>query len=248
MKIIGVIPARYASTRFPGKPLADICGKPMIWWVYNQVVKSKKLDEVYVLTDDTRISETCEKIGMKYVMTSDNHPNHISRVKEGSDVIAADWYVCVNGDEPLIDFECIDRVIPDFEPPKEPVFYGAARTLEDAAKVIDPANLKLVLAGKRCLYMSRNPIPFPKGTLDFKYMKYVGIECFNKPALDLFNSLEMGKLEKVEDIDHIRFLENNVPLYFTLIDSESISVDTKKDLEYVRGIVEEKIKLGEIIV
>lgn len=248
MKIVAVIPARYSSSRFPGKPLADICGKPMIWWVYNQVVKSKKIDEVYVLTDDSRISDICEKYEMKYVITSDRHPNHISRVKEGADVIVSDWYVCINGDEPLIDCESIDKVIPEFAPPKEPVFYGAARTLEDAAKVIDPANLKLVLAGERCLYMSRNPIPFPKGTLNFNYIKYVGIECFNKSALDFFVTKEIGKLEKIEDIDHIRFLENNVPLYFTMIDSESISVDTKKDLEYVRGIVEGKIKSGENVV
>ena len=247
MKIIGVIPARYGSTRFPGKPLADICGKPMIWWVYNQVIKSTKLNEVYVLTDDDRIVDLCKKECIPYLLTRDNHPDHISRVQEASDMLEADCYVCVNGDEPLIQAEVIDKVIPESMDNDEPVFYGATRKFNDAPKVIDPANIKIVLNEKqRCVYMSRTAIPFPKGTLDFEYNKYVGIECFNKKALDFFVSVEMGKLEKIEDIDHIRFLENNVPLYFTEVDSESISVDTKKDLEYVRIQIKEKIKKGEL--
>ena len=247
MKIVGVIPARYASTRFPGKPLADICGKPMIWWVYNQVIKSKKLDEVYVLTDDNRIVELCKNENIPYLMTRDNHPDHISRVQEASDMLDADCYVCVNGDEPLIQAEIIDKVIPESLDKDKPVFYGATRKFNEAPKVIDPANIKIVLNEMhRCVYMSRAPIPFPKGTLDFEYNKYVGIECFNKAALDFFVSVPMGRLEKVEDIDHIRFLENNIPLYFTEVDSESISVDTKKDLEYVRKQINEKILKGEL--
>lgn len=247
MKIIGVIPARYKSSRFPGKPLADICGKPMIWWVYRQVICSHKISEAYVLTDDSRISSVCDELNIKYIMTSDDHPNHISRVYEASESICADWYVCVNGDEPLIEPTAIDAVIPDKVPQTEPVFYGAERVLCDAVKVIDPANIKLVLTKNgRCLYMSRNPIPFPKGTLEFSYHKYVGIECFNKASLNAFVQFPMGVLEKIEDIDHLRFIEHGVSLYFTNVDSESLSVDTPKDLEYVRKNIEEKIRKGEI--
>ena len=90
MKIVAVIPARYKSTRFPGKPLADICGKPMIWWVYNQVKKSKKINDIYVATDDERIAQVCRDFSMNYVMTSDNLPEHISRVHEVSRNIKAD--------------------------------------------------------------------------------------------------------------------------------------------------------------
>ncbi len=249
MKVTGVIPARYASTRFPGKPLADICGKPMIWWVYHRVIKSKKLDEVYVLTDDERIAAYCDGAGIRYMMTRNDHPNHINRVHEASLKIDADCIVCVNGDEPLIQAELIDHVIPDTIPQDKPYFMGATRRFSDAAEVVDPANIKLTLnRDNRCLYMSRSAVPFPKGTLDFTYFKYVGIECFNKKALDFFVSAEMGRLEKIEDIDHLRFLENDIALYYTEVDTESISVDTKKDLEFVREEVKKQIDSGVIVI
>lgn len=243
MKVIGVIPARYQSTRFPGKPLADICGKPMIWWVYQSAKVSKKLSEVYVLTDDERIVRQCEQDAIPCLMTKADHPNHISRVYEASCSIFADWYVCINGDEPLIEWKAIDSVIPDFMPSSYPEFHGAAREFDDAAKVIDPGNIKIALSNNgQAVYLSRAAIPFPKGTLDFKYIKYVGIECFNQLALEFFVRHSMGKLEGIEDIDHLRFLENGIPLYFKLVDSESLSVDTPKDLEYVRKVVSQKVK------
>lgn len=234
MNIVGVIPARYSSTRLPGKPLKDICGRPMIWWVYNQVIKSKKLSSVVCAIDDDRIKEACEKYNIPYVMTSPDHPNHISRIHEVSQHIDADYYVCVNGDEPMISYECIDEAIPE-KIVTEPTYYGACRKLTDAAETIDFANIKLVMnESGRCIYLSRAPIPYPRGSLDFNYWKYVGIECFNRAALDFFASTPMGKLEKVEDIDHLRFIENGIPMYFTEVMSESISVDTAKDLEFVR--------------
>lgn len=246
MKIIGIIPARYASTRFPGKPLADICGKPMIWWVYHQVCKTKGLDSVYIATDDKRISDVCEKYGMKYMMTSVDLPEHISRIHEVSEKIKADYYMCINGDEPLVDPKCIEAVIPD-KKHKEVFFGGAYRELSDPAETIDFANLKLVISNTgRCIYMSRTPVPYPKGTLFFKYKKYVGIECFNKEALDFFVNTPKGEIENVEDIDHLRFLENGKELHFNRVDSESISVDTPKDLEKVRVMMQKKIDNKEV--
>ena len=142
MRIVAVIPARYASTRLPGKPLADICGKPMIWWVYNQVKKVKEFSEIYVATDDKRIEEACKKYNMKVIMTRDNHPDHISRVQEVSEKVAADYYVCVNGDEPLIDDRCIKKILPKTIK-KEPYFCGARRKLTNPVETIDSANIKL---------------------------------------------------------------------------------------------------------
>lgn len=240
-KIIGVIPARYQSTRFPGKPLADICGKPMIWWVYQQVMKVPELSAVFVATDDDRIQKVCEEYGMQVVMTRNDHPDHIARIQEVSDKIKSDIYVCVNGDEPLIAPECISQAIKGALSQKSLFFSGAMRRLTDPAETIDPANIKIVMSTtERCLYISRTPVPFPKGTLLFNYHKYVGIECFSKESLDFFVSTPMGSVEKVEDIDHLRFLENYKELYFTLVDSESISVDTPKDLEKVRMIIESR--------
>lgn len=238
MKIIAIIPARFQSTRLPGKPLADICGKPMLWWVYHRVSQIKEFDSVFCAIDDERIKSACEEFGMKYVMTRNDHPEHISRIHEVSTMVDADYYVCINGDEPLISKECILPVLPS-EVCNEPYFGGAMRLLSDPAETIDFAKIKLVISEKtgRCLYMSRTPVPYPRGTLLFHYKKYVGVECFNKQALDFFVSTPMGDLERIEDIDHLRFLENGIDLHFTQVESESISVDTPKDLEKVRGII-----------
>lgn len=242
MRIVAVIPARYASTRMPGKPIVDICGKPMLWWVYDRVNKIEIFDEVICAIDDERIKKVCEENNMKYVMTRENHPNHISRVHEVSTKIVADYYMCINGDEPLITANCILPVVPT-EIHLEPYFGGAMRKLTNPAETIDFANIKLLISDTtgRCLYMSRTPAPYPRGTLNVTYKKYVGVECFNKKALDFFVNTEMGSLEKAEDIDHLRFLENGVELHFNYVESESISVDTIKDLEFVRKkITEEK--------
>ncbi len=237
MKIIGVIPARYGSTRFPGKPTVDIFGKPMLWWVYNRVNSIGVFDDVFCAIDDDRIKLLCEKYDMKYVMTKDNHPEHISRIHEVSTKVDADYYMCINGDEPLISKECILPVVPK-KYYSEPYFGGAMRILTDPAETIDFAKIKVVTSQNgRCLYMSRTPVPYPRGTLDVTYKKYVGVECFNKSALDFFVNTPMGSLEKAEDIDHLRFLENGVPLNFNFVQSESISVDTPKDLEKVKKII-----------
>ena len=234
-KIVAVIPARFQSSRFPGKPLADICGKPMLWWVYNKIKKMDVFSEVFCAIDDEKVQKVCDELGMKYVMTRPNHPDHISRIQEVSDLVEADYYICINGDEPLITEECILPVIPTAVH-TEPFFGGAMRNLTDPAEVIDPANIKIVISNTgKCMYMSRLPVPYPKGTLNVVYKKYVGVECFNKDALDFFVSTPVGAVEKVEDIDHLRFLENGIELNFSLVDSDSISVDTPKDLDFVRN-------------
>lgn len=248
MKIVAVIPARYASTRLQGKPLKDICGKPMIWWVHQQVKNIDVFDEVVCAIDDERIKEVCEQYDINYVMTKDNHPDHIARVHEVSTKVQADYYMCINGDEPLISKECILPVVPQ-KIYSEPYFGGAMRELTDPAETIDFAKIKLVVSEDtgKCLYMSRTPVPYPRGSLLFRYKKYVGVECFNKKALDFFVNTPMNDLEKVEDIDHLRFLANGVDLHFNYVESESISVDTPKDLEKVRMIISDKIKKGEIV-
>lgn len=246
MKIVGIIPARYESTRFPGKPLADICGKPMLWWVYNKIKSISVFSDVFCAIDDNRIKDVCDEYGMKYVMTKNNHPNHISRIQEVSDMVDSDYYICINGDEPLITEDCILPVIP--EKTSETIYFGGAmRNLTDPAEVIDPANIKLVISkNNRCIYMSRIPVPYPKGTLDISYKKYVGVECFNKKALDFFVNTPMGEIEKAEDIDHIRFLENDIAIYFSLVKSDSISVDTRKDLDFVRKKMQNQIDNTEL--
>lgn len=237
MKIIGVIPARYQSSRFPGKPLADICGKPMIWWVYQQACKVKDFTSLYVATDDTRIQEVCESFSIPVLMTRNDHPNHMARVWEVSEKVDADYYISVNGDEPLISPESIQKVIPK-QISQDIYFGGLMRKMTDPAEVMDPANIKVVVNRfNECMYISRTPLPFPKGTVLFQYLKWVGVECFNKAALDFFVQTPMGVYEKIEDIDHLRFLENKKTLHLTQVQSESLSVDTKSDLEKVIQII-----------
>ena len=242
MKIIGVIPARYSSSRLPGKPLADICGKPMIWWVYQQVKQVKEFAEVYVATDDERIAKVCQEYGIGVLMTGTDTPNHIHRIWEVTEMIAADYYVSINGDEPLISPENIRQALPKEVINDRPYFQSVYRELTDPAELMDTANVKIVLGvDGACMYQSRYPIPCPKGSLMFKYKKAIGIECFNKKALDFFAHAPMGALEKIEDIDHLRFLENGIPIYYQKIDSESLSVDTKNDLEKVRLIIQARL-------
>jgi 3-deoxy-manno-octulosonate cytidylyltransferase (CMP-KDO synthetase) len=240
MKIVGVIPARYGSSRFPGKPLADICGKPMVWWVYQQALKAERLSDVYVATDDDRIKQVCEQYHMNTLMTGNAIPNHIHRIWEITHLIDADYYVSINGDEPLIKPVDIQCVFPKEKISDAPFFCSVYRDLSDPVELMDTANVKIVLGSQgQCLYQSRNPIPFPKASLIYKYKKAIGIECFNKKALDFFVMTPMGILEKIEDIDHLRFLENGIPIYYTRIESESLSVDTPKDLEKVILIMKE---------
>lgn len=247
MKVIGVIPARYSSSRLPGKPLADICGKPMIWWVYNQVKQVKEFTEVYIATDDERIADVCKQYDMPVLMTRTDTPNHIHRIWEVTEMIEADYYISVNGDEPLISPDNIRQAFPETVINDRPYFGSVYREMHDPAEVMDIANVKIVLNKEGvCMYQSRNPIPCPKGSLMFTYKKAIGIECFNKLALDAFVAAPMAVNEKIEDIDHIRFLENGIPIYYKEIKSESLSVDTKNDLEKVRMIIAEKIKKNQI--
>jgi len=236
--MIAVIPARYGSTRFPGKPLADICGKPMIQWVYEHCKSVKVFDKVVVATDDERIANVCDKNKMNYIMTRKDHPEHISRVHEVSCQIPSDFYVCINGDEPLLTEETIESALPSSSQLNGAFFYGTFRKLTNPVETVEGSNIKLALTSdNRCVYMSRSVIPYPKGTSLFEYHKYVGIECFSKASLDFFVSTPKGRLETIEDLDHLRFIENGKELFFKEVTSDSISVDTKNDLEKVRKIM-----------
>ena len=238
MKIIGVIPARYKSSRFPGKPLADICGKPMVWWVYQQAIKVEELDDVYVATDDERISSVCTELSIPCILTSDNHETHVHRIHEVSTKITADYYVVICGDEPLIKPDVIRRIIPSQIENSQISVRGLCRYFSDPAEVIDPANIKIVTnENDECIILSRSPVPFPYKTVLFKYKKVVGVECYNKIALNYFVSQKKGFLESIEDITLQRFLENKIHIKYLLVDSTSLSVDTPRDLEKVRAII-----------
>ena len=238
MKTIGVIPARYASSRLFGKPLLDICGKPMLWWVYDQLSKVHYVDDVYVATDDIQIVNACKALGIKSVMTSSDHHTHIERVTEFASIVPADHYLVVCGDEPLVLTETMEKVFPLPEPSDLPFIRILMREFTDPVNVIDPSNIKIVVTNSGdCLFLSRVPIPFPYKRSDFTYKKIMGVECYNKAALDLFFGSPIGILESIEDITLLRFLENGIKMNFIQVVSDAISVDTQKDLDYARRIL-----------
>lgn len=247
MKIVAVIPARYKSSRFPGKPLADICGKPMIWWVYNQAKKANGITDVYVATDDDKIFNTCKELGINAVMTSDSCPTHLERLYEFSTKVEADFYININGDEPLIESKCIEDMIPSGVDPDDDYMANGMMILKDPIDAIDSSKIKVAvdMLGY-CMYMARSPIPFPKGRGDYQLKKFVGVQCFSKKALAFVNNTKRGFLESIEDIDEFRFLENGYKVKMVLTEANTLAVDTPKDLEKVRGIIAKKIESGEI--
>jgi 3-deoxy-manno-octulosonate cytidylyltransferase (CMP-KDO synthetase) len=234
VKIIGVIPARYDSTRFPGKPLADICGKPMLWWVYSQAKKSGKLLKVVVATDDDRILNVCKKLNVPVILTG-QHPTAIHRLWEVSKIEDADFYVQINGDEPLIKPDIIDAVIPDFIPNDIEYATNVITNTEDAAQVMDSSNIKIVFdSNMRALYMSRTPIPYPFKTIGFKYHKHVGVIGFNKKMLNFYVNTEPGQFESIEGLDLMRPIEYGKTLQLVYVPNcETLSVDTPQDLEQI---------------
>ena len=241
MKIIGVIPARYNSSRFPGKPLADICGKPMFWWVYNQAIKAG-LDEVYLATDHEKIYNAAKELGINVVMTSPDHPTPNDRVYEVSTKVEGDIFVCINGDEPLIDPAVIRRSLPEPQDSDDLEYYysNIITTIINPVEVVDPTNIKATVNDKGdALWISRSPIPFPKGNMDFTYKKVVGIAALSRKALEFYVSTPRSKLEQAE-LDMYRFLEHRMKVKLKEIDCHTLSVDTPKDLEHIKKIISER--------
>lgn len=241
-KAIAVIPSRYESTRFPGKPLADICGKPMLWWVYNQAKKVPEIDEVVIATDDERIMKVCNRHNMKCVMTSITHDTPTSRLQEVSKIIGSHLYVFIGGDEPLIDPKSISSVVRQAKNSDDMVTHAMTK-IKTAPEVIDFTNIKVVVSTKSyLLYTTRSPIPYPKGGLDYDYMKFVGIGVFSKEALDFYEATPKSKLEKIEECDLLRFIDRGIPVKMVEVDSINISVDTPKDLKAVISIMQRNKK------
>ena len=253
MKIIGVIPARYQSSRFPGKPLADICGKPMIWWVYQQCLKVEDFDEVYVATDDDKIFSTCEALGVKVVMTADTHRTGTDRIGEVARKIPADLIVNIQGDEPLLEPSTIKAAI-------EPFYHNPDLQISNLmTKITDPIDVvnctvPKVITNKDGIgvYLTRATAPYPKGSLDYAYYKQVCVYGFKPEALQFYCDYGMtygkAKVETVEDIGIRRFIENGYKVQYIEVDSETVAVDTPNDLAKVRAIVAAKIASGEITI
>ena len=237
MKAIGIIPARYKSSRYEGKPLIDINGKPMIWWVYQQAKNASELSEVYVATDDIRIEKACEELQMNVIMTSSFHLSGTDRACEVAEKIKADFYTIVMGDEPLILSKDIDELVRKMKSYKSYSAGLLAKKYANPVDIVNPTTIKLALnKNEELIYMSRVAIPFPKSATHVEYYKNIGVYVFSAKALQFFGETPVGKLESVEDLEMLRMLENHKTVKVHIIDSDSYSVDTPKDLERVKNI------------
>jgi 3-deoxy-manno-octulosonate cytidylyltransferase (CMP-KDO synthetase) len=239
VRTIGVIPARFHSTRFEGKPLADIHGKPMVWHVYQAAMKVSEIDEVHVATEDERIASACEALGMRWVMTSRSHLTGTDRVAESARLLSGDLFVNIQGDEPMIHPEAIARVTRAMQNAKDPAIMAtnAFAWMTDASDVVNTNVVKVTLTTSgRALSYSRLPIPFPKAD-SAVYRRQLGLYCFTRRGLELFSELSPGSVERSESVEMLRFVENDHAVLMVEVDDDSVPVDTEFDLERVRQLM-----------
>lgn len=238
MRILCVIPARYASTRLPGKPLADIVGKPMICRVYDRAVQAKCLTGVVVATDDERIRMAVEQHGGTAMMTSPDHPTGTDRLAE---VAAAypdmELILNVQGDEPLIEPSLIDELAAVFEEEAALPMATVMTPMEDPAEQRDPNNVKVV-TDKRgyALYFSRSLLPYPRNEGRAAVYKHVGIYAYRRAFLLQYAKMAPTPLEQAESLEQLRVLENGYPIRVIRTAHRFVGVDTPEDLARVNAI------------
>ncbi|MCM3652964.1 3-deoxy-manno-octulosonate cytidylyltransferase [Metabacillus litoralis] len=237
MKVIGVIPARYGSTRFPGKPLAKILGKPMIQHVYERVSESKLVDQVIVATDHEEIKQVVEGFGGQAVMTSKDHETGSDRIAEVTTKVDGDFYVNIQGDEPLIHHEIIDALIKEAHETPDAVVTAKTK-IKDAEDVANPNVVKVITDhSKKAIYFSRSPIPYNRANNDFTYYKHLGIYGYPKKVLNEFVQLPQSSLEATEMLEQLRLLENGYTVKVVETSYNAVGVDTPEDIEKVENIL-----------
>ncbi|MCF8026216.1 MAG: 3-deoxy-manno-octulosonate cytidylyltransferase [Desulfobacteraceae bacterium] len=231
----GVIPARYASSRFPGKPLAEINGKPMFWHVYTRALQCPELNRVVIATDDERIASNARDLDVPVIMTRNDHESGTDRVHEAAtrlNIEPHEVIVNIQGDEPLLDPAMLSLLIRPFADARTEVTTLAHRLEPEDAE--NPDRVKVAFAPDgRALYFSRAPIPHPRDKKDAEYFCHIGLYAFRRQILDQFVRLTPGRLEQIEKLEQLRLLENGITIRVELTESKSISVDRPEDLKKV---------------
>lgn len=247
MKSIGIIPSRYASSRFPGKPLVEIKGKTMIQRVYEQSVKSKTLSKIIVATDDERIYNHVKSFGGEVLMTDISHPNGTSRCNEIISILEKkgenfDVAINIQGDEPNINPGQIDNVAALFQ--NNNVQIGTlAKKISYSDELFDPNVVKVVIGNdNNALYFSRHAIPALRGIENskwlnnFTFFKHIGIYSYRTSVLKAIAVMPVSKLEQAEKLEQLRWLENGIPISVDITDYESVAIDTVDDLLKLENI------------
>ena len=244
-KIVAVIPARYKSTRFEGKPLALIMGKPMIKHVYEGVMKSELLSDVIIATEDRRIYDVCRDFGANAVMTKDTHQTGTDRIIEAVSGIDADIVLNVQGDEPLVNLEIIESLIKPFNESGDISYTSVKTPIYSYEEFIDPNNVKVIVDKNNFgIYFSRSPIPYDREkalTLkDFKGIfgyKHLGFYGYTKEFLMEFGKTEMSYLEKKEMLEQLRAIENGHKIKVETVNISTIPVDVPDDIKKVENFI-----------
>ncbi|MGZ3708887.1 MAG: 3-deoxy-manno-octulosonate cytidylyltransferase [Bdellovibrionota bacterium] len=238
--VVIVIPARYASSRFPGKPLVEIHGKPMIQWVYERAKQVRGVARVIVATDDERIQSAVRKFGGEVMMTSPELASGTDRVAAVADQVEAEVYVNVQGDEPLLDPRAIEKAIELVTSGK----FGLGTLMSPIVDVKELHELSVtkVVADRtgRAIYFSKFPIPYsrtPAQEAPFACQRHLGVYVFDRETLMRFRSLPPSKLEKGEMLEQLRALEDGIPIGIVQVDYTAIGVDMPEDLEKVRRLL-----------
>ncbi len=254
MKVVGIIPARYNSSRFKGKALADICGRPMIQYVYEGAKKAKLIDDLIVATDDRRIYNTVIKFGGKAVLTK-IHSSGTDRIAEAAGKIKADIIVNIQGDEPLISSRMIDSAVSHFKKDKKAVMGTMKKDIASIEESLNPNIVKVITdKDNNAIYFSRLPIPFlrdennppsppftkgGKGGLSYRktYYKHIGLYLYRRAFLLKFSKMKQTPLEKMERLEQLRALENGYKIKVYETEYDTIGVDTLEDLKQVKKMI-----------
>lgn len=251
MKNLGLIPARYASTRFPGKPLAIIAGKPMIQWVYERA--SQVFEWCFVATDNDRIKQTVEAFGGRVVMTSELHKSGTDRCAEALEIVQSDLnmqfdvVVNIQGDEPFIQPQQLKRVVSCFSQPDVQIA-TLVKPFAPDEDVFNPNSPKVILnQNSEAIYFSRSVVPFIRGkeqlqwSQSFRYLKHIGLYAYRADILRRITRLQQTPLELAESLEQLRWLENGFRITVVETDLETLAVDTPEDLERVKLVADKML-------
>jgi 3-deoxy-manno-octulosonate cytidylyltransferase (CMP-KDO synthetase) len=237
MKTVAIIPARFGSSRFPGKPLAPILGKPLIQWVYEQALQVKDLDGVWVATDDRRIQECVESFGGRALMTREDHPSGSDRLAEAATLLnlaPEDIVINIQGDQPVFSPGLISRLAAVLRHDPGVVMVTPVKRLSDPTAAANPNTVKVVFdrAG-RALYFSRSPLPFWRDGGQTYYYRHIGIYAYRVQFLKEFVHLPPGRWEAAEKLEQLRALEHGFPIHTVETDGDTREVDSPEDARQV---------------
>jgi 3-deoxy-manno-octulosonate cytidylyltransferase (CMP-KDO synthetase) len=240
-KVVVVIPARYGSTRLPGKPLLSLAGKPMVQRVYERAKMAACVDRVIVATDDERIVEAVEGFGGEARMTRPDHRTGTERVAEVAAHLEGEVFLNVQGDEPLLDPSAVETAVRSLLEQPAAMISTVATPIKKPADIMDPNVVKTVLDfDGNALYFSRAPIPWVRDTaskVHVKYWKHLGLYAFQRDALLEYPTLPQGELERIEQLEQLRWMENGWKIRVAEVEHDAVSVDVPEDVARVESLL-----------